>query len=185
MTQVNVGDTLSTLGSLENDTADLERAITAYREALIGRNLDVGSIDWVAVRSNLARAQTNLGHLYFRRGDFASAALNFREAVDADSAYKTVWLYIAEARNGDQNAKHNLQKNASGLRLTTWPFPVVELFLGGKRSRSAMLAAAKTSAEECEAQYYFGQSALLLNKRADSISAVFAQGNGDLPKRFH
>jgi lipoprotein NlpI len=141
-----------------------------------------GALLATIIVGNLAQGQTYLGYLYFRRGDFASAALNFREAVDGDSAYLILWLYIAEARNGNQNAKHNLQRNASGLRPTTWPFPLVELFLG-KRSRSATLAAAKTPAAQCEAQYYLGQWTLLLNKRADSIAAL-RKAKATCPKDF-
>jgi lipoprotein NlpI len=117
------------------------------------------------------QAQTTLGHKYFDRGDFSSAALNLREATSKESAYSMLWYYLAEARSGNLNARQDLRKNASGLAGATWPFPVVDLFLG-KRSPAAMLAAAKTRTEKCEAQYYLGQWKILVKRKADSIAAL-------------
>jgi lipoprotein NlpI len=115
---------------------------------------------------------TSLGYTRFYLGDFTGAALNLQEAVaKGGDAYPILWLYLADARIGGQDAKKNLQNNAAGLKPVEWPFPVIELFLD-RRTSADMVAVAIKPAEQSEAQYYLGQWHLLRDHRAASIEAL-------------
>ena len=168
--QVGLGHALTKLGESENNTARLEEAVAAYREALKERTREGTSLDWATVLQGLAEARENLGYAQFLSGDFVAAALNLREAADGN-AYPMLWLYLADTRSGGKNAKRDLQQGAKSLRPEEWPSPVIEFFLG-RRTPTAMLAAAQAPNEQCEAQFYLGEWHLLRNKRADATAAL-------------
>jgi hypothetical protein len=91
-------------------------------------------------------------------------------------------LYLARARSGQQIGAAELQSNASALKQTDWPFPVVELFLG-RRTAAATLAAATKPDQRCEAQYYIGEWSLLRDDRTAALSALQAAAD-TCPKDF-
>ena len=99
-------------------------------------------------------------------GHFDAAAADLARVVQKDPtyAYPVIWHYIALARSGNGTALTELQVDATKLKQTEWPNPVVELFLG-KRDLDAMIAAASNDDEKCEAQYYGGVWNLLQNNR--------------------
>jgi tetratricopeptide (TPR) repeat protein len=55
-TQMNLGDTLSTLGEREGGTARLEEAVAAYRSALKEWTRDRASLHWAYLQQGLAKA---------------------------------------------------------------------------------------------------------------------------------
>ena len=86
-------------------------------------------------------------------------------------AYPILWLYLARARTGRQDAKRDLEQRAAGLKSAQWPSPVIKLFLE-RSTPEAMVAAADKPEERCEAQFYLGQWHLLRDDRANSIKAL-------------
>lgn len=57
MTQNNLGNALSTLGERESDTARLEQAVDAYRDALKERTRERVPLDWATTQNNLGNAR--------------------------------------------------------------------------------------------------------------------------------
>jgi lipoprotein NlpI len=134
------------LGSRESGTPRLEEAITAYRDVLQEQTRERVPLQWTG-------AQRSLGYILFNQGDFAGAALHLQEVADGTDAYPILWLYLARAHIGRQNAKGDLEHSAAGLKPSQWPYPIVDLFLE-HRLPEAMLAAASKPDERCEAQWY-------------------------------
>jgi rhomboid protease GluP len=67
------------------------------------------------------------------------------------------------------NREGRLRKPAS-IGSGDWPIPVIELLLGS-RTAEAAFAAARTPAQQCEAQFYVGEWKLL---RGDKVGAAAA-----------
>jgi tetratricopeptide (TPR) repeat protein len=171
--QAGLGAALAALGDRESGQAQLDRldeAIAAYRAALNDANGAAIPIQRDEVLKNIAQLEETLGFAHFHRGDFAAAAQNFRNAGNA-TPYRVLWLHIASARIGGQDANSNLQDQSAGLNPAEWPVPVIELFLG-RRTPPQTMAAARKPDELCEAQFYVGQWHLLRNERAASIDAL-------------
>jgi lipoprotein NlpI len=99
-----------------------------------------------------------------------------------DEPYVVLRLYLARARSGLQTGATELQSNASALKQSDWPFPVVELFLG-RRTATATLAAATKPDERCEAQYYIGEWYLLHDDKTCAPPALEAAAD-TCPKNF-
>jgi tetratricopeptide (TPR) repeat protein len=181
-TQNNLGLALAVIGEREGNTARLEEAVAAYRDALTEWTRERAPQSWGVAQRNLVRELRNLGYARFNRGDFAVAALHLQEAVDRTNAYSILWLYLASARAGRQDAKMDLEKMAAGLKPAEWPFPVIRLFLG-QATPEVMLAAANNPEQRCEAQYYLGEWHLLRDARANAIKVLQEAVKG-CPKDF-
>jgi tetratricopeptide (TPR) repeat protein len=164
MVQDNLGRTFAAIGVQKGDAAKLVEAVDAHREALKETTRERVPLRW-------AQTQSSLGYAHFYQGDFAAAALDLQEAVDGTNAYPILWLYLARARTGRQDAKKDLEQMAAGLKPEQWPSPVIKLFLE-QGTPEAMMAAADKPEEQCEAQYYLGQWLLLRGDRANSIEAL-------------
>jgi lipoprotein NlpI len=100
-----------------------------------------------------------------------------------DNAYLVLWLYLSQVKFGDSGALTNLDANASRLVATEWPYIVVQLFLG-KRSSIDILSVAKTTNEQCEAQFYLGEWQLMRGQRPDA-RAAFKSALGTCPRSFY
>jgi lipoprotein NlpI len=121
-----------------------------------------------------ASAYRSRGYLHFYVGDFAPAAADLARVVKAetDDPYAMLWAYLAAARTDAESAKRSLAQAATQAG-RAWPFPVVELFLGG-RTLEATLSAASNPSERCEAQFYGGEWTLLSGDRAAAATALKA-----------
>jgi hypothetical protein len=64
------------------------------------------------------------------------------------------------ARAGSGTAATELMVDAGKIKQGEWPYPVVEMF-HGKRDVDAMVAAASSDDQKCEAQFYGGEWTLL------------------------
>jgi tetratricopeptide (TPR) repeat protein len=168
--QISLGNALATLGERENVPAQLEEAIAAFRAALESPANERVPIQRDVVLKRMAQLQEDLGFANFHRGDFAAAALDFRDAEDG-TAYRMLWRYLASARIGGHDTKTNLQEKSAGLNPAQWPFPVIELFLGRLTPLQLMDAATRPD-QTCEAQFYLGEWHLLRNERVPAIQAL-------------
>ena len=89
-----------------------------------------------------------------------------------ENSYSMIWRYLARERAGE-NGSAELEANAARLKSKDWPYPVVELYLGG-RSPADVLSIASKPNERCEAQFYSGEWHLLRGNRAAAATALQA-----------
>lgn len=108
----------------------------------------------------------SLGKALFDQGKATEAATEFHEAVEImrDDSYAMLWLYLARARSGGEDAKAELAANEKNLKKRDWPYPLVELFLDRRKPKAALDAATKGD-DRCEAQFYVGEWRLLRGDR--------------------
>src|SRR5712675_737644 len=114
------------------------------------------------------------GYLHFYLGDFARAADDLARVVtsERDDLYAMLWAYLAAARTDAESARRNLAQTAT-RKGPAWPYPAVELFLGGRTFESTLSAAGNPS-ECCEAQFYGGEWQLLQGDGAAAATALTA-----------
>jgi lipoprotein NlpI len=183
---------------------DLDRAIADYTTALL-----LDSADATAYRNRgdvyLEKGEPSLamddyneaitrapadtsgyrsrGYLHFYLGDFARAADDLAHVVtsERDDLYAMLWAYLAAARTDAESARRNLAQAAT-RKGQAWPYPAVELFLGGRTFEST-LAAVGNPSERCEAQFYGGEWKLLQGDRAAAALALTAAAD-TCPKSF-
>jgi lipoprotein NlpI len=79
--------------------------------------------------------------------------------------YSVLWLYLARARGG-KDAKAALRENSAALKSTTWPEPVIRMYLGSLKPADVLASAkdsnaTKNSEQHCEAYFFLGEDALL------------------------
>lgn len=119
----------------------------------------------IELNPKLANAWQNRGVIAFNNGEFAAAAADFGKAVSLnDDPYAVLFLHLAKARGGDA-ATTELEANAAKLKAGDWPTPVLELYLG-KRTPAALLTAATTREQKCEAQFHIGEFHAIANNKA-------------------
>ena len=149
---------------------DLDRAIADFGETI---RIDPQHID----------ALNSRGRAYFYKGNFPAAAADLLNASKlTDDPYTMLWHFLARARAG-QDAKSELSDNAARLKNKTWPYVVIEFYLG-KRSLDAMREAATNPNEKCEADFYAGEWHLMRGNKADARSGLRAAAD-TCPKSFY
>jgi len=106
-------------------------------------------------------------NLYFYQGNYAAAAEDFRrhaELVPGD-AYTVIKLYLTMARS-EQGARQRLEELAKTVTDSSWPRPIIDLYLG-KVSPQSILDTVETGATRaqkeraCEAYFYVAYHYLL------------------------
>lgn len=118
----------------------------------------------IELNPKLANAYQNRGVIAFNNGEFAAAATDFAKTVELNGdAYAVLFLHLAKARGGE-TATTELETNAAKLKAANWPYPVAELLLG-KKLPAAVLAAATTREQKCEAQFYIGEFYAITNDK--------------------
>jgi lipoprotein NlpI len=152
------------------DKDDLKLARQDYDEALHRAPAD-------------ADTYRSRGYLHFYAGDFAAATADLQRVVAAqpDDVYALLWAYLAAARTDAAGAHAGLSAGAARAA-SAWPRPVIDLFLGAS-SVEAMLAAAASPSQQCEAQFYGGEWKLLQGNRAGATADLKAAVDG-CPKSF-
>ena len=81
-----------------------------------------------------------------------------------------LWLFLARGRAGQDGAAE-LAANAEKLEAKDWPSAVIAFYLG-QRPAEAILAAAATPDEGCDAQFYLGEWHLLRGNQAEAKAAL-------------
>src|SRR6266508_547449 len=147
-------------GAAYERMGERERAIADYDQAI---QLDPKN----------ALSYLNRGSAYFDQGNFKEAALALSRANELeDNAYSIIWHYLARQRGGE-NGRAELEADATRLKSKDWPYPVIELYLGG-RSPAEVLSLAGKPEERCEAEFYSGEWHLLHGNRAAAATALQA-----------
>jgi lipoprotein NlpI len=152
---------------------DYDQAIQDYDEAIQLNPRYVGAL------INRGRAQLYLGQLTAAQPDFATAV-----ELEPSNAYSVLWLYLARSRylgpwlygtqsRAGQDALSELKKNSERLKLTTWPGPLIKLYLGEAPPEAILSAADNSDAnkdreQHCETYFYLGERALIEGEGAEA-----------------
>ncbi|MGF6546744.1 tetratricopeptide repeat protein [Paraburkholderia youngii] len=129
------------------------------------------------------------GILQFSIGHYDAAVLDLNESARLDpalTAHSQIWRYLARSRSGDRLlATKGLLTDSTTLDQRTWPYAVVELFLG-RRNPTSVLSFANGNAERrldrtCDAHYFIGEY-YLLNNRADDARAMLILAKQQCPR---
>ena len=200
--------TYSNRGSAYQSKGDNDRAIADYNEAI---RLDPKYAFAYNNRGNAYRAKGDNDRAiadyneairlepkymtaYFNRGlanllagalPKALADLNQASALDPKYAYAALWLDLVGLRN---NVPSRLSQAISTIDMTTWPAPVIRMFLG-QMTAAAVLAAAddpdakKKKGQVCEANFFIAELALRQGAK-DEAARLFRMAADDCPKNF-
>ena len=103
------------------------------------------------------------GRAEFYLGQWTNAAADFQKslAVDPANPYAFIWLHLANARAGKNDAG-SLAEQARQVHADAWPAPILDLLLGKLRPEYAVAFASdpdpdKTLSQRCEAELYVGE----------------------------
>ena len=151
-------------GNARRVKGDLEGAIADYTRG---------------IELNPGRAQTlkARGSIHFYLGEFAAAQDDLRTALRSDptDSYAAIWLYLAQARDGDDTlARGELAKNTTSLNLAVWPGAVITFYLS-RSTDSALLSSANNSdtkkdrEQHCEVYFYLGEYAMIRGYRNEAM----------------
>jgi tetratricopeptide (TPR) repeat protein/uncharacterized RDD family membrane protein YckC len=137
---------------------DLDKAIADVEQA-------------IKLNANSAGIYFERGIIKYNLGDFKQAAADMHRSLELKATpYAIIFRYLAMVRNGE-DGRMELEANARRLKDQKWPFAVIELFLG-LGSPDAVLAAAATPNDQCEAHFYLGQWQILSGKSSGSVESM-------------
>jgi lipoprotein NlpI len=159
-------------GMAYQNKADLRRAIADYTKSI---ELDP--------KNSLNYVNRGVANLYAGSLPKALADLNQASELDRKSAYVALWLDIVEKRS---RLAGRLQQSFSQIDMTTWPAPVIRLFIGQLTPEAVLVAAddpdpIKKKDKICEANFYSGAMALHQGKRAEAVR-LFRLAAADCPR---
>jgi lipoprotein NlpI len=122
-----------------------------------------------------ALAKKDLGVAFLLNGQHVEAVTSLEQSITAagyNPPYTTIWLYLAQAKSGEADAKflarNDLQRRSLTLKKNKWPYPVVWMFLGDLQP-AGVLASAGYEDQKCDAYFHIGQWYLLQGKRERAI----------------
>ena len=172
----NRGNAYRAKGDYEKAVSDLNAAVRllAVSGALDDRGdtyLELGQnaramedfSEAVRIQPDDPDAFQSKGRAEFYLGRWDDAVADFQKSLSLDpsSAYPFIWLHLANARAGKDDAG-SLEQQASKIQLEGWPAPIVDLFLGKLKPAFAVAFASdpdadKTVSQRCEAEFYVGE----------------------------
>lgn len=146
------------------DRADVHALLGQYDSAIADATKSL------AIKAT-SGAHFTRGVAHFNRGDYKAASADLRKSNDLSASTVSVaYLYLSRSLAGE-DAKSDLEANASRLKEKTWPYAVIEHMLG-TRDGAATLAAADGAAETCVAHYFFGLWQLAKGNRDAAANAL-------------
>jgi lipoprotein NlpI len=154
------------------EKGDLARAVTAFSESA---RSDPQEFD----------AYFNRGRANLYAGALPKAIEDYKQAIAITPGYPytALWLDIAEARS---KVPSTLPQAVTKLNMTTWPAPVIRMYLGQITPAAALAAAndpnpAKRTGQVCEANFYSGEWALRQGAKNEATK-LFHVAAGECPK---
>ncbi|WP_299412155.1 helix-turn-helix transcriptional regulator [uncultured Sulfitobacter sp.] len=111
--QNDLGNTLSILGARESETARLDEAVLAYREALKELTREQVPLDWATTQNNLGNALKSLGERESGTARLDEAVMAYREALK-ERTRKQVPLDWATTQNNLGTVLKSLGERESG-----------------------------------------------------------------------
>ncbi len=146
-------------GNALADKREYIKAIADYTEAL---RIRPGDAETLGAR----------GILRLCLGDFKTALADEVKSYELDPTdeYASIWLYVVQRRN-KLSGRAELAKNSTGFDKGSWPWPVVQLYLGKLSPAEVLAAAGKGNPEDlagqkCEADFFVGEYELFAGNRA-------------------
>src|ERR1022692_1591202 len=158
-------------GAAYLDRGDYDRAIQDFNEAL-------------RLNPKTGRAVMNRGIANMYAGHFPEAQQDLIQNLQLDpkDPYRAMWLYLARAKAGT-DGKAELKTNASGLDLSKWPGPVIQLYLGQSTPEDVLHATGSDGDQKCEYSFYAGEYRALRGERPEAL-ALFRTASEGCPKDF-
>jgi rhomboid protease GluP len=154
---------------------DYARAVAGYDGAL-------------KIAPKSADAFLGRGRARFYDGDFQRAASDIAQALKIDpNAYTAIWLYLARRRADTLNAEEMLDSETRSDR-SSWPAPIIMLYLGRTDVGSVQAAAVDTDArrqaeQRCEANFYIAHWHLARGER-ESALPFLKEAQAGCPRDF-
>ena len=167
--------TLIQRAASQSAKGDYDRAVADYTAALalVSKDTKDAGIDALDIHSQRGYAQ-------FIAGRFTDAAADFDQALTLGATaragdvlwlpYQAVWLHIARARAG-QNDAEELARNAGKIDLKQWPGTLIAFFLGKTQADQLTPPSshgAMGHARECNLSFFSGEHALIKNDGAEA-----------------
>src|ERR1700722_10619627 len=156
-------------GNMYRDKGDFDRAIADYNQSI--------SLDPKNIKGYFHRG---LANLYAGSLPKALADLNQYSGFDPHDPYGALWLEIVNLRS---NLPSGLQEMVPQIDMTSWPAPVIRLFLGQSTPEAVLTAADHPgsyvkAAQVCEANFFSGELALSKGSKDDAarLFRLAAQG---------
>jgi len=163
------------LGSAILDYTQAIRAKPDYAHAYLNRGdahfinneLNLAEVDYnqtLQLEPTNVNAYIHRGYVFVTTARYDAAVADLQHAITLNPRFwgPVLWLHIAHLRAGGDD-KLEFARNASTVSTTAWPAPIVAFYLGNTTG-DALLAAATTTDQRCEANFYLGEW-LLANKR--------------------
>jgi lipoprotein NlpI len=127
--------------------------------------------------------------LKFAQGQYSAAATDFDDSsrLSPANGYRPVWRYLARIRSDDPvAAKEELEKAAAARIDTTWPTPLIELFLGradiaAVRKATDTADAIRRRGQVCEADFFIGELHLQNQQPQEALALLNAAQDGCPP----
>jgi lipoprotein NlpI len=136
--------------------SDFTRAIAGYTDAL--------RIDPQNEQSYFGRG---LAYFYAKATQEALTDLRKANGLDPKDPYTVLWLHLVTKRD---NVSNELSKVASQIDLTTWPAPLIRLYLGEMTAAQVLAAAEpRNKGQICEANFYIAEMALQAGKPEEAV----------------
>jgi tetratricopeptide (TPR) repeat protein len=161
-------------GSAHRAKGDFEHAVADYDVAIKANPKDAAAI-------------FNRGFAYFLAGALpkALADLSQANALAPSDPYTVLTLDIVGQKSKLQS---NMAQLSGKLDMTSWPAPVIRLFLGQSTPDAVMAATddpdpVTRRGRVCEANYYSGEVALLHGRRDEAVK-LFTAASADCPSRW-
>jgi lipoprotein NlpI len=150
-------------GSTYRDRGDADQALADY-----GKSIE---IDPKYIKPYFNRG---LMYLYGGKQDRALADINQASELDPKDAYYALWVDIVNKRS---NLPSRLAQAMTQIDMTTWPAPVIRLYLGQTTSAAVLAAADDPNADVkqrrvCDANFFIGELALQQGSK-DEASRLF------------
>lgn len=129
----------------------------------------------IALDANSAMSFLGRGRARFYNGDYARSVPDFEQALKRQpNGYTAMWLYFSRKRVNAYDAEEKLESEAASQRGTSWPGPLITLFLGRTDVESVQAAASdrnarKQAEQRCEANFYLAEWHLLRGERERAL----------------
>jgi len=161
-------------GNAYIDIGEYDRAIKDLNEA-------------IHLNPNFADAYYNRGVAYLFQSNQTAAMADFEHVISAEpsstmAVYSALMLHVAMKRQGHDDAQQLAPVMASA-DLSKWPGPLLKLALGQVTTDKVLADAANADAntrkrQECEANYFAGEDALLNDQQTAARERLTAARDG-------
>jgi len=154
-----------------NRKKDFDQALADYNRAL-------------EIRPGEALIYNMRGNLFFEQGRFIQASEDFKASLikNPKDRYTTIWFFLALERAG-KNGRQELNDRKENVKLTEWPEPVIQFYLGKSSSAEVLRLAKKQRTNLCEAYFFLGEHFLIKGDKKKAIKMFqlcLDTGNSDL-----